>query len=146
MLGRILASWRAWRTDLWVAWMGAALRAVSRAVCPDNPPGPLRRLGLDFITPTIRRLYQERLAALQRSAKPPTARWWRLGAGCGRSPRESPPTESDVPKGRISVLVAGAGLPVYGRGLLARGDSVASGTRTILCFHRRIARQRISRC
>lgn len=114
MLRRTLESWRTWRNDPWVRSlrMGAVASVLSPVLLLLTILQlPLRRLGLDFITPMIRRLYsQERLAAV----RPPPPRPGREGLGIGDGRRELAtsvsPHRTGHPEGaEFDVLVVGGG-------------------------------------
>lgn len=114
MLGRTLASWRAWRTDPWARSlrMGAAASALSPVLLALTILQlPFRRLGLDLITPLIRRLYsQEHLAALQRSAARPNREVGGVGGRLREVATGISPHGIGRPEGTdFDVLVVGAG-------------------------------------
>lgn len=114
VLHRTLEAWRAWWCDpksrcLRLGAVASALSPVLLVFAIIQPP--LRRLGLDIITPLIRRLYsQERLAAL----RPPPPRPSGEGLGIEDRPREVAPGVSphgtEGPEGtEFDVLVVGGG-------------------------------------
>jgi NADPH-dependent 2,4-dienoyl-CoA reductase/sulfur reductase-like enzyme len=133
--------------------MGAAASALSPVLLALTIlQFPFRRLGLDFTTPMIRRLYsQERLAALQRSAARPDREVVATG---GRLREVAPgisPHGIGCPEGTdFDVLVVGAGpAGSTAAAFLARGGlSVALAEREPFPGFTSANRscQRISRC
>jgi flavin-dependent dehydrogenase len=120
IVGQVLRRWG--RVGTWRSWWndprdrGLRMGAVASALAPvllllTILQLPFRRLGLDLITPMIRRLYsQERLAML----RPPPPHPVRAGLGVDDGPREVAAGASLQPTGlpqgaEFDVLVVGGG-------------------------------------